>query len=42
MKQRNWQCDISAACRDLGYAPAYPLERGVAETVAWYKQEKWI
>lgn len=42
MKQRNWQCDISAACRDLDYAPAYPLERGVAETVAWYKQEKWI
>ena len=42
MKQRNWQCDISAARHDLGYAPEYPLERGVAETVAWYKNEKWI
>lgn len=42
MKQRNWQCDISAARRDLDYRPEYPLERGVAESVAWYKQAKWI
>lgn len=42
MKQRNWQCDITSARRDLGYAPQYPLERGVEESVAWYKQAKWI
>lgn len=42
MRQRNWQCDIEPARRELGYAPQYPLDRGVAETVAWYKQEKWI
>jgi len=42
LKQRNWQCDISPARRELGYAPKYPLERGVKETIAWYKQEKWL
>ena len=42
MRQRNWRCDITPARCDLGYAPAYPLKRGVAETVAWYKKEKWL
>lgn len=42
MKQRNWQCDISPACRELGYRPVWPLEAGVPEAVAWYKKEKWI
>lgn len=42
MKQRNWQCDISPARRELGYRPAWPLEAGVPEAVAWYKKEKWI
>lgn len=42
MKQRNWQCDITPLIRELGYRPEYPLERGVKETVAWYKKEKWL
>ncbi len=42
MKQRNWQCDITPTVEELGYRPAYPLERGVPETMAWYKQEQWI
>lgn len=42
MKQRNWQCDIGPARRELGYVPRFPLERGVAETVAWYKKERWL
>lgn len=42
LKQRDWTCDISEACHDLGYTPAWNLERGVKETVAWYKKEKWI
>lgn len=42
MKQRNWQCDIRPLIEELGYHPEYPLERGVRETVAWYKQEKWL
>ena len=42
MKQRNWQCDISAARRELGYEPQYPLERGVREAVEWYKAAGWL
>lgn len=42
MKQRNWQCDLTPACKELGYQPAYPLERGVKETIAWYKKEGWL
>ena len=42
MKQRNWQCDISPAQRELGYAPAYGLEEGVRLTVAWYKENQWL
>lgn len=42
MKQRNWQCDIHPLVEELGYRPQYPLERGVKETVAWYKKEKWL
>lgn len=42
MKQRNWQCDITPAVRELGYRPEYDLERGVKETIAWYKKEGWL
>ena len=42
MKQRNWQCDIDPAVRELGYRPAYDLDRGVREAVAWYKEEGWL
>jgi nucleoside-diphosphate-sugar epimerase len=42
LKQRNWQCDIEPARRELGYVPQYPLARGVKESVAWYKQAGWI
>lgn len=41
LKQRNWRCDISPA-EALGFRPRYNLEAGVKETVAWYKQERWI
>lgn len=42
MKQRNWQCDITPAIKELGFEPKYDLEAGVKETVAWYKKEKWL
>ncbi len=42
MKQRNWQCDISPTVNELGYTPQYDLERGVKETIAWYKENKWL
>lgn len=42
MKQRNWRCDITPAIRELGFAPEYDLEKGVKETIAWYKNEGWL
>ncbi|MDE6541687.1 MAG: NAD-dependent epimerase/dehydratase family protein [Muribaculaceae bacterium] len=40
MRQRNWNCDISDAARDFGFAPKWPLERGLAATVAAYRASK--
>lgn len=42
LKQRNWRCDISPARRDLGFSPRYQLERGVALTMKWYKDNGWL
>ncbi len=42
MCQRNWQCDISPLKADLGFTPEWPLERGVKECMAWYKENKWL
>ena len=42
MKQRNWRCDIGPAMNELGYRPEYNLERGVRETIAWYKEQHWL
>ncbi len=42
LKQRNWQCDITPMIKELGYVPEWNLERGVKETIEWYKKEKWL
>ncbi len=42
MKQRNWQCDIAPLVNELGFKPEYDLARGVKESIAWYKKEKWL
>lgn len=42
LAQRNWNCDIEPARRELGYTPKWSLEKGVHETVKWYKQEGWL
>lgn len=42
LRQRNWRCDVEPAFDELGYHPHYQLDRGVKETVAWYKDNKWL
>ena len=42
MKQRNWLCDISELEKELGFSADYNLERGTAETIKWYKENKWL
>lgn len=42
MAQARWVCDPSRAIRDLGFRAEVPLERGVAETAAWYREAGWL
>lgn len=38
----NWICDIEKARMELGYTPEYNLEQGLAQTMKWYKDNKWL
>jgi nucleoside-diphosphate-sugar epimerase len=42
LKQRNWICDIKPLQDDTGFSPAYPLHKGLEESIAWYKKEGWL
>ncbi|MBR2637859.1 MAG: NAD(P)-dependent oxidoreductase [Bacteroidaceae bacterium] len=42
MKQRNWLCDTTSLENDLGFTADYDLKRGTAETIKWYKENKWL
>lgn len=38
----NWSCDIEKAKNQLGFSPVYDLDSGLKETIAWYKEHKWL
>lgn len=40
LRQRNWNCDVTAAREDFNFTCRYPLERGLKETIAEYKKPK--
>lgn len=42
LESLNWKCDIEPLVRDFGFQPAYSLEDGLRQTLAWYKQEGWL
>ena len=42
LRQRNWQCDIEPARRELGFEPKVQLKEGVKTTIRWYKDHKWL
>ena len=42
LKQRNWICDVTPLQNDLHFTPAYPLRRGLEESIAWYKEKGWL
>jgi len=39
---RYWTCDPARARRELGFEPARGLREGLEETLAWYKDSKWL
>lgn len=42
LKQRNWICDVTPLQDELNFTPAYPLRRGLEESIEWYKKEGWL
>ncbi|MBC8985221.1 NAD(P)-dependent oxidoreductase [Pedobacter sp. N36a] len=38
----NWACNIGHLKADLGFEPIYDLEKGLIETVSWYKNNNWL
>ena len=42
MKRRDWTCDITPLMQDLGFRAEYNLERGIQESVTWYKNQGWL
>ncbi len=38
----NWNCSIEKLKGTIGYQPEYDLEKGLAETLKWYKENKWL
>ncbi len=42
ISQDRWVCDVSKTINTVGYMPAWPVERGVAETAEWYRRAGWI
>lgn len=42
LSQTNWTCSIERAKTELGYDPQIQLEKGLRETIDWYKREGWL
>lgn len=38
----SWVCNIDGAIGEIGYEPQYDLERGLRETLLWYKEQRWL
>lgn len=38
----NWACSIEAAKQELGFYPRYNLDKGLEETIKWYKEHRWL
>lgn len=39
---RHWTCDTRRAAQELGFEARTPLELGLAQTLAWYKEARWL
>jgi nucleoside-diphosphate-sugar epimerase len=38
----NWNCSIDRIREDLGFVPEYNLEKGLEQTLKWYKENNWL
>jgi nucleoside-diphosphate-sugar epimerase len=42
LSSTNWRCETRPLQTDFGFVADYDLERGVEETINWYKTEHWL
>ncbi len=42
LKASNWECSIDLIQKELGFTPVYDLNKGIKETLAWYKANRWL
>jgi len=42
LKCSNWLCDASSFFTDTDFKAQYTLDKGIEETIKWYKNEKWL
>ena len=38
----NWKCDTQPLINEFNFKADYDLNKGVLETIAWYKKAKWL
>lgn len=38
----NWNCDIRPLKKDFQFVPEYDLEKGIKESIQWYKKNNWL
>ena len=42
LRAAGWVCDPTRLELETGWACGTTLERGVAETLSWYRQQDWL
>ena len=42
MSSTNWKCEIEPLQTDFNFTAQYDLDKGVKETLEWYKKEGWL
>jgi nucleoside-diphosphate-sugar epimerase len=42
LRAPGWVCDPTRLRQELGFVCATTLQNGVAETLAWYRQQRWL
>ncbi|MDR1561686.1 MAG: NAD(P)-dependent oxidoreductase [Dysgonamonadaceae bacterium] len=42
IRERDWSCETRITEERLGFMAEYDLERGLRETVAWYREKGWL
>jgi nucleoside-diphosphate-sugar epimerase len=42
LSSSNWRCETAPLQNDFDFVAEYDLEKGVRETIEWYRKEKWL